>query len=95
MSDFVDATLGLNEETAAFMLVGHCDIWISGLTSGDVKLQVLFPNEVAYRDVPSGSFSADTFKNFFISEHGVKAKLVGVSNNAGVYVRMGRFLNRP
>lgn len=94
MANAVDATLGAGESTGAFLVIGMCDLWISGLTSGSVKLQLQFPGDSSWRDVPDGSFTTDTYKTIFISEHGVKCRLTGVSNNAGVYARLGKFLNK-
>lgn len=90
---FEEATLGADETSGTFLIIGNCDIWVSGLTSGTVKLQLLFPRKTTWLDVPDGTYTDDTMKTIFISEDGVRCRLVGVSNNAGVYVRMGRFLN--
>lgn len=94
----VDKVLGANGESPPFFVIGNCDIIINGLTSGSVKLQYLLTETdelpvPAWTDYPEGTFSADIFKTIFISSTGVQCKFVGVSNNAGVYVRLSRFLN--
>jgi len=94
----VDAEIDANESTGAFLAVGYCDVSISGLTSGSVKIQYLLTPTTAlpspaWTDLPDGSYSADTYTTVFFSEHGVKIRLTGVSNNDGVYCRMARMLN--
>jgi hypothetical protein len=93
MGNYVEATIGGVEESGEFVAVGNCDVWVSGLTSGSVKLQVKFPNSSTWRDVPEEEYTADIFKTLFISEHGARFKLVGVSANSGVYIRMAKGLN--
>lgn len=98
MTTNVDAVLGIGESSPDFLLTGNCDIIVQGLTAGAVKLQYrLTPTAAlpapAWADFPDGNFTADTYQTIFISEHGVNFKLVGVANNAGVYVRMAKFMN--
>jgi hypothetical protein len=95
----VDAELDENDSSPSFLAVGYCDVVISGLTSGSVKLQYLLKPTTAlpspaWTDMPEGSFSADTYTTLFFSEHGVNLRLTGVSNNDGVYVRMASFVNK-
>jgi hypothetical protein len=95
MADYMEDTIGGVEASDEFLLVGNCDIWVSGRTSGSVKLQIKFPGAgKIFQDVPGESYAVDTSKTIFISEHGVMGRLVGVSCNAGVYVRLARFLNK-
>lgn len=94
----VDAVLGAGESSEGIVVVGQCDILVSGLTGGQVNLQYKLsktPNLPSpdWTDFPEGSFTSDVYKTVFISEHGIKCRLTGVGNNAGVYVRLGRFLN--
>jgi len=95
----VDKILGVNESSPSFLIVGNCDIVVSGLSAGAVKLQYKLPptavlTEPAWTDFPNKSFTADTYSSIFVSEHGVQMRLTGVSNNAGVYVRLARYLNK-
>lgn len=87
---FTANTLGVNEEGDALILEGESDLWIIGLTSGTIQLQVKFPGEAAYKNAPEGTFTADVMKTIGQGEHGVWYKLIGVSNNAGVYVRLAK-----
>ena len=93
MSDFMEDIIGGVEESEEFTLTGNCDIWVSGITSGSVKLQIKFKGSSIWRDVPYEEYDEDTFKTIFVSESGVKGRLVGVSVNTGVYVRLARFMN--
>jgi hypothetical protein len=88
---FLKATLGAGESSRYFLVNGNCDILISGLTAGSVKLEALFQGEVAPIDLPGGSFNADIFETIFISEDQVRLRFTGVGNNAGVVVRFGRY----
>ncbi len=95
----VDSVLGVGETSASMLLVGYCDLVISNLTAGAVKLQYLLPPTAAlaapaWTDFPDGNFTAPVYKTIFISEHGVQFRFVGVANNADVYVRMARYLNK-
>ncbi len=95
----VDKLLGAGESTDGILMVGYCDFLISGLSSGAVKLQYLLkPTAVliapTWTDFPDMSFTADVYKTVFISEHGTLLRLTGVANNAGVYCRLSRFLNK-
>lgn len=95
----VDTILAANASSAAFLTVGYCDIVISGLTSGSVKLQYKLPPTAvltapAWTDFPDGSFTEDAYRTIFVSEHGVQMRLTGVSNNANVYVRLARYINK-
>ena len=98
MATNIDAVLGVNGISPSFLLVGNCDVIVSGLTAGAVKLQYRLSPTVAlpapaWTDFPDGSFSANVYQTIFISDHGVIFRLVGVANNAGVYVRMAKFMN--
>jgi len=98
MADFFDAVLGASESSAGYNITGHCDFLISGLTSGTVKLQFKHPASTnnatpAWTDFPDGAYTEDTYKTIFVSEHGVRFRFTGVSNNADVYVRFGRWNN--
>lgn len=87
-------TLGVGENSTPFIVVGSCDLWVFNLTSGTVKFQVAFPEDRStWYDHPDGAFTADTSKTIFISEDKVQGRFLGVSNNADVYVRVGRTLN--
>jgi len=93
--DYIDVVLGANESSNKFHVTGYCDVIISGLTSGAVKLQYLLHPTVAlpvpaWTDFPDGSFSTNLFSTIFLSSHGVYFRWVGVSNNAGVYVKIAR-----
>jgi len=93
--DYIDVVLGANESSDKFHVTGYCDVIISGLTSGAVKLQyLLHPTAAlpipAWTDFPEGSFSENTFKTIYLCSHGVYFKFVGVANNAGVYVKIAR-----
>lgn len=95
----VDAVLGVGEESPDFLVVGNCDICIQGLTSGAIQLQYKLTPTTAlpaptWKNFPDGTFTSDDYKTIFISEHGVQCKLSGVANNAGVYVRLSRYLNK-
>ncbi len=94
VKNMVEGTIGVGGESEELLIVGNCDIWVSELTSGTVKLQIKFPGAgQGWRDVPEEEYTTGTFKTIFISEHGVYGKLLGVANNAGTYVRLARFLN--
>jgi len=95
---FKDKVLGVDEYTDSIVVTGQCDILIYGLTSGTIKLQFkLQPSTELpspdWWDFPNGTFSADAFQTVFVSGDGVKCRLLGVDNNAGVYVRIAKFLN--
>lgn len=97
---YTDKTLTAGGETPAFTIIGNCDILIKGLTAGSVKLQYLLPPSTenpspTWEDWPSsdGEFTEDGWSTVFLSESNIRFKLVGSSNNAGAYVRFGRFLN--
>lgn len=90
---YTDETLGANESSERFMIVGSCDAWIMGLTSGAVNIEVKFPGSSTWTTMPGGSFTEDTLKTIYMSEHGVYFRFTGVSNNAGVYVRFARYKN--
>jgi hypothetical protein len=91
---YVEDTLSVDGEGSEFSLIGNCDVWISGLTSGSVTLKIKFPRSTTWRDVPDATFTQDTWKTIFISESGVQGKLVGSNNNDGVYVRLARYSNK-
>jgi len=96
MGMFTDKTLGANESTNSIFLSGSCDLLVQGLTSGTVKLQYLLPASTenaspSWEDFPDGAFTEDVYKTLFISETKIQFRLTGVSNNAGVYVRLGRY----
>lgn len=95
----VDDVLGVGDSSPSMLLVGKCDLIISGLSSGAVKLQYLLTPTTAlaapaWTDFPDGSFTEDIYKTIFVSEHGVQFRFTGVANNAGVYVRLARYLNK-
>ena len=90
MSEFVEATLGVDEESQSLVLVGDCDIYISNLTSGEVSVYIKFPQQTSFRAMSDATFTSDASKTIFFSEHGIEVKLVGNGNNAGVYVRLAR-----
>lgn len=93
-NNFMADTLATGGTSEEFLVVGQCDIWVSNLTGGSVKLQIKFPDESSFRDVPGESYAANIYKTIFISEHGVAVRLVGVGNSADTYVRLARFLNK-
>lgn len=89
----VDKILGVNEYTDEISLIGSCDICIQGLTSGSVKLQYKLRKtdiltDPQWVDFPDGSFISDTYTTIFISDYGVKCRLIGVGNNITVYTRL-------
>lgn len=89
----IDKILGLNEYTDEIYLIGNCDICIQDLSAGSVKLQYKLRKtdvltDPQWTDFPEGSFVSNTFTTVFISDYGVKCRLVGVGNNVGVYVRL-------
>lgn len=95
----VDKVIDANEYSPDFMAVGYCDVCVNGLTSGVVKLQFKFPVSTelpvpTWMDFPNKTYASDTFESIRISEHGVLVRLLGVDNNNGVYVRIGRYLNK-
>ena len=95
----VDKVIGVGEASPEFLVVGYCDILASGITTGAIKLQYKLPPSTelpapAWTDFPDGSYTADFYKTVFLSEHGVIMRLLGVANNAGVYVRIARYLNK-
>ena len=95
----VDSVLGVGESSPSMLLVGNCDVVVSGLSAGAVKLQYLLTPTTAlpspaWTDFPDGSFTEDIYKTIFVSEHGVQFRFTGVANNAGVYVRLARYLNK-
>lgn len=101
MSDFREATAGLSDdnltyitETKEFTIIGYCDVWVSELTSGSVKLQIKFPGQGNWRNVPGEEYTEDTFKTIFVSEAGVKGKLVSSSYEIGAYMRLARHMNK-
>jgi hypothetical protein len=94
MADYMEDTITGVEASDELLLVGNCDVWISGITGGSVKLQLKFPGAgQTWRDVPDEEYTADTWKTIFISEHGVFFRLLGVSATGSVYTRLARFLN--
>jgi hypothetical protein len=98
-SRVIDAALGVNASSASFFAAGYCDLIVQGLSAGAVKLQYkLSPTTAlpspAWVDFPDGSFSADTYTTLFFSEHGVRLRMTGVSNNDGVYVRVSSYVRR-
>lgn len=93
-----DKTLGVDEECDEIIVIGKCDIVVHGLTTGSVKLQYKLTEtdelpSPTYWDHPIGEFTEDTFCTIFVSSVGVKCKLIGATNNDGVYVRLSRHLN--
>lgn len=95
----VDTIIGVGEASTSMVIVGNCDLVISGLSAGAVKLQYKLPKTAvltvpAWTDFPDGSFTEDVYKTIFISEHGVEMRCLGVANNAGVYIRFARYLNK-
>lgn len=73
----VDNLLAANASSTAFLAVGYCDIVISNLTSGSVKLQYKLPPTAvltapAWTDFPDGSFTENVYRTIFFSEHGVQ-----------------------
>lgn len=88
---FVEATLGVDESTDEIVLEGNCDVWISNLSSGTVKLQLRFPRSSTWRD--AAEYSADAYKTIYVGESGIRFRLLGVSNNADVYARLARAHN--
>lgn len=90
MKLYVTNRIGANEEGAAFPVEGECDLFVSGLTEGEVHLMILFPGEDEYILAPTGVFIEDVMKTYYVAEHGVQCKLVGVGNNAGVFTRLAR-----
>lgn len=89
----MEDTLDVDGTSSEFLVVGNCDIWVSELTTGSVSLELKFPKSNTWRTVPNATYSSDSMDTIFISEHGVKCRFTGSSNNAGVYVRLARFLN--
>lgn len=87
---YTKSTLAANGSSSYLIINGSCDILVKGLTAGSIKLQAIFPEDTTPIDIPDGSFTADVFKTIFISEDQVKVRLTGVSNNAGVIVRLAR-----
>lgn len=85
---YIDATLGVNESSDDIMLRGQCDVWVSGITTGQVVLQVRFPGSTTWRDVPEGTFSSEAMKSISVTEDQVHFRFLGIGNNAGVYVRL-------
>lgn len=90
MSQFVEATLGVDEESPSVLLVGDCDIFIQNLTSGEISVYLKFPQQTNFRPMSGATFTQDTASTIFFGEHGIEVKLVGNGNNAGVYVRLAR-----
>lgn len=95
----VDKVIGVGGSTDGLLMVGYCDFLISGLSAGAVKLQYLLKPTAelpspTWTDFPGMSYTTDCYKTVFISEHGTKLRLTGVANNAGVYCRLARFLNK-
>lgn len=97
MAEIIDAVLGVGESSSDFLVNGYCDIVVSGLTAGAVKMQYMLSKTTAlpvptWTDFPDGSFTTDVFNTVFISADDVRVKMVGVANNAGVYVRITKHL---
>lgn len=98
MSKYVDGVLGVGGSTEGMVVIGQCDVSVQGLTTGAVKLMykpgrtTALPTPV-YVDFPDGSFTSDTYVTIFMSDDQTHFKLVGVGNNAGVYVKISRSLN--
>jgi len=95
----VETLLGVGEASSEFLIVGNCDVLVENLTAGSVKLQYKLPPSTlkavpAWTDFPDGLFTTATYKTVFISEHGVTMRVLGVANNADVYVRLSRYLNK-
>ena len=95
----VETLLGVGQASSEFLIVGNCDILVENLTSGSVKLQYKLPPSTlkavpAWTDFPGGLFTTAIYKTVFISEHGVIMRVLGVGNNANVYVRLSRYLNK-
>ena len=93
MSYFIESTITANESSDAFLIIGNCDIWVSGLTGGAVQLEVLFPHQTEWLPMPEELYTTSTFKTIFISEDGVRCRLTGVGATGSVYCRLARFLN--
>ena len=92
---YMDDVLGIGATSPEIHVTGYCDIVIQGLTSGSVKLQYLLSKTTelpapVWTDFPDGSFTTDTFSTMFMSAVGVYFRFVGVTNNAGVYVKIAR-----
>jgi len=91
MSDY-DNYLATDGTGDKFPAIGACEFIIQGLTSGYVKIQYLVPKtnlltEPEWADYPGLIFIADTYRKISLSEEGVYFRVVGVGNNANVYVR--------
>lgn len=92
----IDKVLGVGESTDSITIFGNCDVIVEGLSSGSVKLQYKLTATTElpspqWKDFPSGTFSSDVFKTVHIAGSQVEVRLTGVSNNAGVYVRIDSF----
>jgi hypothetical protein len=92
MIGVISGTLATGATSSVIALYGNCDVLISGLLTGAVKMQVLLPGETTWIDAPGINFTESVWKTLYISEHGVRARLVGVANTAGVYYRISREL---
>jgi len=92
---FIDYLLGAGETGAPLTTSGDfISLYIVGLTAGTVKLQVRFQKSeiedpTTWRDFPEGNFSSDVAKTIDIpNDDAVSFRVVGVGNNAGIYVRV-------
>lgn len=95
MSEYTDKVIEANGSTSAFLVRGDCDIIVTGLTAGLVKLQFKLPKTAelitpTWIDFPGGTFNTNVAKTIFMAGDQVKFKLVGVGNNAGVYCKISR-----
>lgn len=94
----VDKFLNGTDETEPVKLVGSCDIFIQGMTSGTVTLKYKLKKTDILTDPqwfphPDGEFIEDTAKTIFISDFGNEYKLVSEGTNAETYARLSYFIN--
>jgi len=91
---YTESTLGVGGDSASFEPNGSkFDIIIQGITSGTVKLQYKLPvsaikDTPVWTDFPNGTYSADTYTSIEVVSKNVQFRLLGVDNNAGIYIKM-------
>ena len=86
-------TISGTDESEPLELAGYCDIYVLGITSGQVELKIKFPEDEDYRVYPEATFTDNTAQSIFISGKGIMGKLVATGCNSGVYLRLDRHYN--
>ena len=90
---YKEAELALNASTDPISLTGVIDIYVDGLLTGAVQVQIKYDSQIlsGWYDWPGtgGLISADGMTQIVIGEAGNSLRLTGVANTVDVYVRIG------